>query len=239
MGYWENTTYLHTADCDAVLYALDRLLTAEGMNKTRAPYRRRPREFEPMTHNDAMHNNLWGIAVFPGSEVDGAGGWCIVKTAPYELLAERAPDTTRPRVVRLAASMGLEAVQLHIYDSKDAILLETKAGKYRVTGSSGTEGGTFHDEEIASSELGFEIVKGHERLLYEQDHRRIARGFAREFGGHNAAFAENTTSAVALPMGQRIPAPGARVVYYEWPTGDRDEGEAGNVQGLRSRFTMR
>jgi hypothetical protein len=40
-------------------------------------------------------------------------------------------------------------------------------------------------------------------------------------------------------MGQRIPAPGARIAYYEWPSGDRDEGEAGNVKGLRSNFSMR
>jgi hypothetical protein len=95
MGYWENTTYLAHADASAVAAAIAELFAQEGMAQVARPAERNYVLYDPMQYATALQNNLWGVAVFPGSD-----GWTVIKTAPLELLGERAPGKNRMRLLR-------------------------------------------------------------------------------------------------------------------------------------------
>src|ERR1700747_1310135 len=101
MGKWENTTYIEQGDAQRVAGAIIALLREEGMQQVARPAPRQPERFDAMQYAGAMENNLWGVAVFPGS-----AGWTVIKTAPLELLGERVPGTSRMRMVELAGRLG-------------------------------------------------------------------------------------------------------------------------------------
>jgi hypothetical protein len=50
----------------------------------------------------------WGVAGF-----QGAPGWTVLRTAPFELLMQGAP----PLLARLATRMDVPAFQYNLYDS--------------------------------------------------------------------------------------------------------------------------
>ncbi|MDY7227610.1 hypothetical protein SYV04_14450 [Hyalangium sp. s54d21] len=61
----------------------------------------------------------WGVAGF-----QGAPGWTVLRTAPFELLMQGNP----PLLARLAARLGVPAFQYNIYDSTSDFLLEVDGG---------------------------------------------------------------------------------------------------------------
>ena len=134
MGYWENTTYLRHADSDEVVATLDTLFGEEGMRRVPAPPQRRRLTIEPMQYEGALQNDIWGIAILPGSP-----GWTVIKTAPLELLAERASNSDRMRLATICRTLGATALQLNVYDSSSAVLAEvSKKGVVHLSGYNGS-----------------------------------------------------------------------------------------------------
>jgi len=133
MGNWQNTTYIRQSDTQAVADAIIALLREEGMQQVARPASREPEPFDPMQYAGAMANNLWGVVVFPG-----APGWTIVKTAPFELLGERAPDANCMRLVKLAARLKAAGLQINLYDSTLFVLIEVDdQSRYLLCGFTG------------------------------------------------------------------------------------------------------
>jgi hypothetical protein len=76
MGYWANTTYIHHGSVEAVADALARLCESEGMTRVPVPPQRQRLLVEPMQYDEALHNDLWGVAIFPG-----APSWTVIQMA--------------------------------------------------------------------------------------------------------------------------------------------------------------
>src|SRR5689334_20141178 len=125
MGYWENTTYLRHGQASAVADAIAALLAREGMQRVARPSQRAPGQLDPMQYGRALQNNLWGVAVIPGKGAPGNSAWSIVKTAPLELLGERAAGADRMRLMALAERLGVYGFQINVYDGSEAVLVET------------------------------------------------------------------------------------------------------------------
>src|SRR4051812_13551422 len=94
MGYWENTAYVAHGSVDDVAAALVQVITREGMDVIPRPPRRKPAAYDSLQYKGGAANALWALAVFPGNT-----GWTVIKTAPFELLAETAPGGRRMRFV--------------------------------------------------------------------------------------------------------------------------------------------
>jgi hypothetical protein len=133
MGYWENTTYIHHGDVDAVARAIGAVLAAEGMLPVAAPAPRARQLFEPMQYDAALDNDLWALALFPGAD-----GWCVAKTAPLEWLAQRPAGAPRMRLTQACLALGASAFQVNVYDGTGVVLVEVSAdGDERMSGFNG------------------------------------------------------------------------------------------------------
>lgn len=147
MGYWENTTYVRCGDPAAVARALTSLFGREGMTPVEAPPRRERQWFEPMHYEDALGNDLWGVALFPG-----AAGWTLLKTAPLEILGERRPGADRIRLAELCSDLAASGVQINVYDGLGPILAEASPeGKVYLSGFGYFKGDglTWREERLA------------------------------------------------------------------------------------------
>src|SRR4030095_11031837 len=130
MGWWANTTYINTDDCSQVAKVMTELFAEEGMRHIPRPGRPLFEPYPVMQYGTGLENNLWGVAVFPGSS-----GWTIIKTAPLDLLAERAPGASRMRLVDLCKRLATPGFQFNVYDSSDAVLAEVDAeGRLAISG---------------------------------------------------------------------------------------------------------
>jgi hypothetical protein len=246
MGYWENTAYVNDGNSSAVTEALIALFANEGMRLIPAPPERKRAWYEPMQYATALQNNLWGLAVFPG-----AGGWTVIKTAPLELLGERAPGAGRMRLVELASRLRVGALLYNVYDSNPALLTETDGrGDYRLSGyvhesSNNPNPLEYYGETLSEDRLEprFELLPLQScvdashydlhsadaalaaKLATYVDADKLARRLAMVLGGPNARWCDNGTSVDLLVCHKRLPIEGADVLYFDWPGHDRpDEG---------------
>jgi len=215
MGYWTNTTYLNHPRHEAVAAELARLIEVEGRRRVARPPERIPERYDPMQYKGAEENALWGIAVFPGT-----GGWSVIKTAPLELLGERAKGKQRMRLAELCSALGCAGFQYNVYDSSAAVLVEVdSAGTVLVSGIPyGIEDEpdriTFHGEPwdvLERFEVRFEILP----LEAGPDFDAMAERLAQELGGPNSAFCDNLTSVVTLKRHLPLAAAGGIELYLE------------------------
>lgn len=131
MGYWENTTYIRTPDVARVAKALTKVFAREGYEATPRPAARSARRGGPMQYSDSEKNPLWAVAIIPG-----LAGWAVIKTAPFELLGERAKGADGPRISMLTRELGVDAFIYNIFDSAESLIVEAAAdGRVRVTGA--------------------------------------------------------------------------------------------------------
>ena len=232
MGHWENTTYIEQGNAQRVAGAIVALLREEGMQQVARPAPRQPERFDPMQYAGAMENNLWGVAVFPGS-----AGWTVVKTAPLELLGERAPGANRMRMVELAGRLEAAGCQINLYDSSSVVLIEVnRQGRYLLSGycmlSDNPDPLSFHGEKISEDrvDVRFELLPLQQ--LVEESIRDPGNGawcdddefvmrLANTLGGDNAASCDNITSAQLLLGHLPLTMPGGIDLYFEWPARDR------------------
>jgi len=219
MGYWVNTTYINRGNVGDVAQAVKALCRAEGMEEIPAPLQRERLAVEPMQYDSALCNDLWGIAIFPG-----APSWSVIHTAPLELLAERAPGSTRMRLADLCIQLSAQAFQLNVYDSTGTILSEiSKTGEVLVSGFN-MQSGASDPFEWHGERLREELFEAKFRLHPFQDLIADARLgddkadiIARHFGAQNSAFCDNGVSVDTLINHKPFTAPGGQALYFRWP----------------------
>jgi hypothetical protein len=222
MGYWENTAYIAHGVVDDVADALAKLLAREGRQIVPRPPRRKPAANDSLQYEGGPENPRWAIAVFPG-----APGWTVVKTAPFELLAETPPDGRTMRFVDLCQLVGASGFQLHVYDSTGAVLVETDGrGKLALSGaaveSAHDDPFSFHGHQLAEERfaLRFDLVPlAREiaacRRFGHVDHDAFAERMARVCGGANAAHCDNLTIVGTLIPHGPLAIPGGRDLYFD------------------------
>jgi hypothetical protein len=214
LGYWENTTYVNAAPAD-VLDTLTSHFVREGMERVASPPKRQRSNYEPMQYAGALHNDLWGVAVFPG-----APSWTVVKTAPLELLGERAAGAARPRLADLCSRLSVAAFQVNIYDSTATLLCEVSAqGETCISGYTYSgDAMDWHGERLQE-----EFIEPRFRLLPYQDVVNdggagddLAFALSAEFGGANASHCDNLTSVAALVTHEHPAIDGGVFAYFRW-----------------------
>lgn len=219
MGYWVNTTYIHHADVNAVADALEAVCRAEGMERIPSPAQRERALVEPMQYESALHNDLWGAAIFAG-----APSWTVIQTAPAELLAQRAAGAPRMRLAELCRRLSASAFQLNVYDSTGAILAEvSESGEVLLSGFN-TSSDAVDPFEWYEERLSEEFFEAQFRLHPFQDliagamlGDEVADAIARQFGAQNSAFCDNLVSVDTLVCHKPFTAPGGMALYFRWP----------------------
>lgn len=125
MGTWLNVAFIQSSDTKQVEKELSRLLT-EGGRRLTSPKLRIPERYDRMQYGLGDEVQRWGVAGF-----QGAPGWTVLRTAPFELLMQGTP----PLLARLAARLGVPAFQYNIYDTSSEFLLEVDAsGRVELSG---------------------------------------------------------------------------------------------------------
>jgi hypothetical protein len=224
MGYWENTTYIQHGDAIEVAHRLATLFTNERMKEVEAPAPRAHRGIEePMQYADALHNDLWGVAVFPG-----APSWTVVKTAPLELLGERRRGADRMRLAEACAALGASAIQVNVYDSIGIVLVEASAeGDAFLSGFNdrGPDNFAWHSERIDEAMVMPQLVHHPFRDVLGDglNSTKIAQGLAQRLAGRNAKLCDNHVSVDTLVTHKPLPVRGGVVSYFRWqgPSGGR------------------
>lgn len=223
MGYWENTTYIHHGDVAAVARAIEQVLAAEGMLPVPAPPPRTRGVFEPMQYDVALDNDLWALAVFPGAE-----GWCVVKTAPLELLSQRAAGSPRMRLADVCIALGASAFQANLYDGATVLAEVSAQGEVMISGFNGQSDDPmdWHGIEVEEERIepAFEL---HDLAHLAPDGRGdlFAAATAREIGGANAAHCDNRTCVVTLICNEPLAIDGGRSAYYRWQGPSRQKNQ--------------
>jgi hypothetical protein len=123
MGLWDNTAYIRCEDLDRVERALVELFGRERRDHVAMPGPRKPAQYDSMQYGKADENGLWGVALIPGGR-----GWTVIKTAPYELLCELPRGDDKPRFAGLTSALGVDGLQVNLYDGDSIVLLEASAG---------------------------------------------------------------------------------------------------------------
>jgi hypothetical protein len=162
MGDWNNVTYVRAGDAAEVERAIAALFATEGREAVRAPRSRKlaPLHRDPMQYGRARESDLWGVAIVPAER-----GFTVVRSAPFDLLVERAPGASRPRLAALAERLGTSALAFNLYDSTDGVLVEATAAGAALhsgfTGQSPSGPPAYYDEPYP----GDEHAQPHFRLL--------------------------------------------------------------------------
>jgi hypothetical protein len=228
VGYWENTTYVQHGSVADVASCLATLFAKEGMATVETPPQHAHRGVgEPMQYDDALHNDLWGVAVFPG-----APPWTVVKTAPLELLGERRPGADRMRLAEACAALAASAVQVNVYDSIGIVLVEVSPeGEVLLSGINdrGPDAFAWHSERIdeANALPRFRIHPFGELHDHHLNSTKIARGLAERLGGDNGSFCDNEVSVDTLVTHKPLTARGGVVSYFRWQGPSRGRSAGG------------
>ncbi len=225
MGHWANTTYVRHGDVEAVADALTRAFECEDMQAIAAPPQRSRHGFEPLQDDDALHNDLWALAAFPG-----APGWVVVQTAPTAVLSERAPGADHPRLVDVARDLRAHAFQLHVYDGSLSMLVEVSPeGEWSLSGvGNGRSDQVWLGERLDATryELQFRWLPFADLLASEPYAEYRAYRFAELLGGTNAAHCDNLVSIDTLICHKPFAVAGASVRYFRWKGPSRERFES-------------
>ena len=171
-----------------------------------------------MQYRSSSENRLWGLAIIPGMK-----GWSIVKTAPLELLGERAPKGKRLRIADVCADLGCDGFIDNIYDSDERILVEANAqGEVRVSGGAeryfdlkGDEFRTlpYNGEPFAEDGEGFGLIEVSREIktafsAFPDDQR-----LCRLLGGEVLGDSNEICGAYLIPH-RELTIEGARALYF-------------------------
>lgn len=147
MGEWGYATFFHTDDLDALEEAVARVCESTGMR--RVEYKPRKREkWDAMQYGTGASSDHWSLALGVGRH-----GWSIVRTAPFELLAE-PDDRGDHRLGAIARALGCEALHVSLYDGVAMIVAQASATGEVVLSGYTMDGPTFHG--VAIDEARFE-----------------------------------------------------------------------------------
>jgi len=231
MGYWENTGYIASRDTAAIARHITSRFAMEGMERIPRPSQRERVLVEPMQYETALRNNTWALGIFPG-----ATGWNVAKTAPLDLLGERAPGATLSRFVEICNALGAPGFLLSVYDGSSAVLVETDgAGRQLISGycTSSSDPLLFYGTPLSEErvEIRFECLAHLQPLIDEShypnsgyvDPERLCSVLAAQLGGDNADYCDNLTSVVTLISHAPLSAIGGVDLYFRCPASDRPE----------------
>jgi hypothetical protein len=141
MGEWSTITYLRSADLDHVAGTVTALCGAEGYLPTGVPS---GPAVDAMRYGPAVNSPLWTVALVPG-----AGEWTMLMTAPIELLGERRPGTSRPRLADLAVLADRDAFTWNLYGGTACVLAEaSRSGQVALSGFPFDDEWWYHDEPL-------------------------------------------------------------------------------------------
>ncbi|WP_156122178.1 hypothetical protein [Aureimonas altamirensis] len=175
----------------------------------------------------AMGSGAWAVAV-----IAGAAGWTIVKTLPLGLLGERAPASSRMRLVELASFLGTSALQVNLYEAAFLVLLEVDRQSRHLL--SGYGPGSirnpdplyFNDEPLSEDRIDvrFELLPL-QQLIWESirydyagptlDHEQFVARLARKLGGKNAACCKDKWAANILRSREPLSIEHGVTLYFE------------------------
>jgi hypothetical protein len=238
MGYWVNTVYVHHDGVADIAAALEQLFAIEGMSRVELPERKRM-SVEPLQYDSALHNDIWGVAIFPG-----APGWTVMQTAPLDLLAEPVSHIERRRISLLCERLSASALIVNVHDSSETLLAEcSPTGEVFLSGWIGQPGAADPYREYIASiteedmPLRFRI---HESLASRYDGdwgEEFAAFVAGECAGENASFCDNLVSVDTLVCRKAFVAPGGRALHFQWsgPSRQRYQPSASSAEYYASR----
>ena len=217
MGLWANTVYVNSGSVDAVVETLKNQFATEDMVPTTVQTRNRLL-YEPMQYDDALHNDHWSLAVFPG-----ASSWTVIQSAPLELMAEHLANSDRRRISDLCVELSCSALLVNVYDSSDVVLAEcANTGEVLVCGWTGQPGAgdpyREHNESVDedSYRLRLRINTSLEVDLENKDGEELAWLFAKRCGGANAEHCSNLVSVDTLICRKPFNVPGGIALHFVW-----------------------
>lgn len=204
------------------------LLRQEGMQQIAepAPF---STPAEALQYGRAMDNAAWTVGVLPG-----AAGWTIIKTLPLELLGERAPNSTRMRLVDLAGLLGTAALQINLYETAFLVLIEVDRESRCLLSGYGPgsirnpDQLQFHQEQLAEDRIDvrFELLP-FQQLVWEStrfgyagptlDNEQLVTRLAHKLGGENAAWCGDEWSTDILLGCRPLPIKGGIVLHFKRP----------------------
>jgi hypothetical protein len=216
MGEWCNVAFVK-GTVREIAAALGTVLGEEGRAVVAAPPpRARPRS-DAMQYGDGESAPVWGVALAPGAD-----GWVVVRTAPGELLCERASDELgETRLAKLARALGsgAEAFQLNLYDGVAMVLLEANAkARTRACGYTLDEPTRWQSFELTEHETSFGLLAGvppdaRERIR-DASSVDAAEGVCTIMGGDNVAFTLNGAVLDALICHRPVSGDGVQLMYF-------------------------
>ncbi|MCX5745735.1 MAG: hypothetical protein NT062_24940, partial [Proteobacteria bacterium] len=181
----------------------------EGWIAIPAPPPRAVPPLDRMRQASGTGSELWAVALAPG-----APGWCVLQTAPLELLCE--PSVAGPpRIAALSRALATEAFQLNCYDSVALLLLEASAA-----GDSAVSGFCLDDpaqyrkrmpRTIEEATPHFSLI--HAPLELPKHAEAAWLHTLASLGGPAAALFDNTAAFEHLLPHHPLPAP-ARSLYF-------------------------
>ncbi len=117
MGFWKNTTWFATDEVSAVCAGITGALHEIGLRPCSPP------EFDQELGDALQYGRATTSELVVVLVAAGADGWCLVKSAPLETLAE-AGSTGRPLLSEVSERVDAEGFQHDIYDGDASVLLE-------------------------------------------------------------------------------------------------------------------
>jgi hypothetical protein len=219
MGYWENTAYICSNDLDRIARTITDVFAREDARLMTVPPERSGEEGITMQYRPAAENPIWAVAIIPARD-----GWTAVKTAPLELLLERAPQATRARLSDLAAALGAECFQHNIYDGSEYTMFEcTPDGAIAVTGAAEQSQFIECDEKFTPIRFHGEpwtranpltLVHADDTMMNDLDHGLTEDAFGQGMRvagkGHS-----NRVQIEYLIRFRPLPIPKSRTLYFQ------------------------
>ena len=221
MALWENTVYLACEAGARVAQALTAAFAAEGMQPVPPPARRTRQAIEPMQYAGALDNDLWALAWFPG-----APGWSVLKTAPLDLLVERAAGAPRMRLAALCAALDCVALHFACYDGDIMLTEVARNGEVLLSGihTPGSDPLCRHGETVAEEHYrpALRRLRFVQPIDFTAGAERASAALGELLGGPNAAARSNLVSVQTLVEHQPLVVPEAQALYFRWSGPSRE-----------------
>lgn len=221
MALWENTVYLACGAGERIVQALVEVCAQEGMQPIPSPAPRQRQAIEPMQYAGALDNDLWALALFPG-----APGWSVLKSAPLDLLVERAAGAPRMRLAQLCATLDCAALHFGCYDG-DIMLTEVAAdGSALLSGihTPGSDPLVRYGESIeeANYRPALRRLSLARPVDFEAGAEEASAALGELLGGPNAAARDNLVCVQTLIEHRALAVPEARALYLRWAGPSRE-----------------
>ncbi|HEX8438328.1 hypothetical protein [Archangium sp.] len=229
MGEWGQATFFRTDDLNALERAIRDLCTEEGL--VAAPYVRRKREtWDRMQYGTGATSDRWALALGAGR-----GGWSVVRTAPFDLLAEPGPSGEH-RLGMIARALRCDALHVSLQDGIAMVMVQASSTGEVVLSGYTMDGPIFHGVEIDEEHLkprieyldvprsvhaAFEcsLVDGFDELLDQLAGRRWADVSFALVEGSEVPFAR--VSSFVRPALDKMPPLRVTLAVEEHPLGTR------------------